>query len=48
MGKQGLPLRKALLGFLMQGPMHGYDLHQRVERELGTVSYTHLTLPTKA
>jgi len=37
MGKQGLPLRKALLGFLMQGPMHGYDLHQRVERELGYV-----------
>jgi len=34
-----LPLEQALLGFLMQGPMHGYDLHRRVEDELGQIWY---------
>jgi PadR family transcriptional regulator AphA len=38
-GKRRLPLEQALLGFLMQGPTHGYDLHQRVENELGEVWY---------
>jgi PadR family transcriptional regulator AphA len=28
-----------LLGFLIQEAMHGYDLHQRVEEELGRVWY---------
>jgi len=34
-----LPLEQALLGFLMQGPAHGYDLDQRVKGELGQVWY---------
>lgn len=29
--------RYALLGLLMRGPAHGYELHQRCEHELGTV-----------
>jgi DNA-binding PadR family transcriptional regulator len=29
----------ALLGFLMQGPAHGYALHQRAESELGRIWY---------
>lgn len=33
------PLEKALLGFLMQGPAHGYALHQRAEDELGRIWY---------
>ena len=35
MTRRRLPLEKVLLGFLMQGPLHGYDLHRRVETELG-------------
>ena len=31
------PLEVAILGFLMQGPLHGYDLHRRVEGELGRI-----------
>ena len=27
----------ALLGFLIAGPSHGYDLHQRIQAELGSV-----------
>jgi len=38
-GKRRLPLEKVLLGFLMQDAMHGYDLHQRVESELGEIWY---------
>jgi len=38
-GRRGLPLEQALMGFLMRGPMHGYDLHRRVEDELGVVWY---------
>ena len=38
-GRRRLPLEQALLGLLMEGPMHGYDLHQRVEEELGIVWY---------
>lgn len=38
-----LPLEQLLLGFLMQGPLHGYDLHRRVERELGQVWYVGLS-----
>jgi DNA-binding PadR family transcriptional regulator len=34
-----LPLEQPLLGFLMQGPLHGYDLHRRAEEELGQVWY---------
>ena len=29
--------RHALLGLLMRGPMHGYELHQQYELELGQV-----------
>lgn len=38
-GRRRLALEQALLGLLMQGPMHGYDLHRRVEDELGLVWY---------
>jgi PadR family transcriptional regulator AphA len=34
-GRRRLPLGQALLGFLMQGPLHGYDLHRRAKDELG-------------
>jgi PadR family transcriptional regulator AphA len=34
---QKLPLEQALLGFLTQKPMHGYDLHRRAADELGRV-----------
>jgi len=37
--RRRLPLEQALLGFLMQRPMHGYDLHRRVEEELGVIWY---------
>ena len=33
------PLEQALLGFLMQGPAHGYALHERAESELGRIWY---------
>jgi PadR family transcriptional regulator AphA len=33
--QQRLPLEQALLGFLSQGPMHGYDLHRHAQDELG-------------
>ncbi len=39
MSKRRLPLEQALLGFLMREPMHGYDLHQQVEAELGEIWY---------
>jgi len=39
MSKRRLPLEQTLLGFLMQEPMHGYDMHQQVEAELGQVWY---------
>ena len=42
-GKRRLPLEQALLGFLMQGPMHGYDLHRRVQQELGEIWYMGLS-----
>jgi DNA-binding PadR family transcriptional regulator len=32
-------LDQALLGFLMQGPAHGYLLHDRAEEELGRIWY---------
>ncbi|MEA3338563.1 MAG: helix-turn-helix transcriptional regulator [Chloroflexota bacterium] len=32
-------MEQTLLGFLMQEPMHGYNLHQRVEAELGEIWY---------
>lgn len=38
-----MPLEQVLLGFLMQGPMHGYDLHQRVQEQLGEVWYMGLS-----
>ncbi len=38
-GRRRLPLEQALLGFLMDGPMHGYNLHRRVEGELGVIWY---------
>jgi DNA-binding PadR family transcriptional regulator len=34
-----LPLEQPLLGFLMQGPLHGYDLHRRAVDELGPLWY---------
>lgn len=42
-------LEYALLGFQMQGPMHGYDLHRRVRDELGRmwrvgISHTYASL----
>ncbi len=37
--QSSFPLDKALLGFLMQGPAHGYALHQRAEEELGRIWY---------
>ena len=33
------PLDQALLGFLMQGPAHGYALHERAQEELGRIWY---------
>jgi DNA-binding PadR family transcriptional regulator len=39
MGQRRLPQENVLLGFLIQDPMHGYDLHQRVEEELGRIWY---------
>lgn len=33
------PLKQALLGFLMQEPVHGYALHRRAEDELGRIWY---------
>lgn len=43
------PLEYALLGFQMQGPLHGYDLHRRVRAELGRmwrvgISHTYASL----
>ncbi len=35
--RRRLPIEMAALGFLMHGPLHGYDLHHRVEQELGPV-----------
>ncbi|MBN1810367.1 MAG: PadR family transcriptional regulator [Anaerolineae bacterium] len=32
-----LPLEQALLGFLTQGSMHGYDLHRHAQEELGRI-----------
>lgn len=34
-----LPLEQALLGLLMKGSMHGYDLHRRTKSELGRIWY---------
>jgi len=38
-GERRLPLEQALLGFLMREPMHGYDLHQCIQEELGEIWY---------
>jgi PadR family transcriptional regulator AphA len=35
--QQRLPLEQTLLGFLTQGPMHGYDLHRRAREEMGRI-----------
>ena len=35
--RKRLPLEQALLGLLMQGPLHGYDLHRRAKEELGRI-----------
>lgn len=35
--QQRLPLEQALLGFLSQKSMHGYDLHRRAQDELGRI-----------
>ena len=35
--RKRLPLEQALLGLLMQGPMHGYDLHRRAKEDLGRI-----------
>jgi len=34
-----LPFEYALLGFQMQGPIHGYELHRRARDELGSLWY---------
>ena len=39
MSRRRLPLEQTLLGFLMQGPLHGYDLHERIKRDLGEIWY---------
>ncbi|MBN1180450.1 MAG: helix-turn-helix transcriptional regulator [Anaerolineae bacterium] len=39
MGQRRLPQEYVLLGFLFQGEMHGYDLHQRVEEALSRIWY---------
>lgn len=41
--RRRLPMEKALLGFLMEEPMHGYDLHRRVEEHLGRIWYMGLS-----
>ncbi|MGD2143609.1 MAG: PadR family transcriptional regulator [Anaerolineae bacterium] len=38
-GQSTFPLERALLGFLMQGPAHGYALHRRADEELGRIWY---------
>jgi len=37
--RKRLPLEQVLLGFLMQEPMHGYDLHQQIEADLDEIWY---------
>lgn len=37
--QSSFPLDQAVLGFLMQGPAHGYALHDRAEVELGRIWY---------
>lgn len=37
--QSSFPLDQALLGFLMQGPAHGYALHERADVELGRIWY---------
>lgn len=37
--QSGFPMHQALLGFLMQGPAHGYALHDRAQDELGRIWY---------
>ncbi len=37
--RRRLPMEWALLGFLIEAPIHGYDLHQRVRESLGRVWY---------
>ncbi|MEA3375614.1 MAG: PadR family transcriptional regulator [Chloroflexota bacterium] len=37
--RRRLPLEEAFLGFVTREPMHGYNLHQRVEDELGVIWY---------
>ena len=37
--QSGFPLHQAVLGFLMQGPAHGYALHDRAQDELGRIWY---------
>ncbi len=42
-GRQRQPLEQVILGFLTQGPLHGYDLHRRVEEEVGYIWYIGLS-----
>jgi PadR family transcriptional regulator AphA len=35
--RRRLPMEQALLGLLIKGPVHGYDLHRRIEEELGRI-----------
>ena len=37
--KRRLSLEQVFLGFLMQGPMHGYGLHERIEKDLSQIWY---------
>lgn len=43
MSRDRLPVEYVLLGFLMVEPTHGYDLHRRVEEELGRVWHVGLS-----
>lgn len=37
--RQRLPMEQALLGLLMKGPLHGYDLHRLTKSQLGHIWY---------
>ena len=43
-----MSVRHAMLALLSEGPKYGLQLREEFEARTGAVSYTHLTLPTKA
>jgi PadR family transcriptional regulator AphA len=40
---RSFPVEFAALGFLSEGPLHGYDLHQRMESALGSIWHVALS-----